>query len=210
MGGLAVGRSKQTCELTSSIVPRGTPFHRLVDLEFPPNSDLVGCSRGNFPGRSKLRAINPDAVQITAKRRASATIARFRPRRLAICIAQAFDPRPSRRTHQHDLGRLVEHGPHHLVATARYGARSVSFSRLIPGARQPKHRTDGFVAISDDIFGTGWVKSLAEPGGNVTGLTIMSPELSVKRLEILQEMVPGLSHVAVLADPTISKSQVAR
>jgi hypothetical protein len=34
-GGLAVGRSKRTYELTSSIVPRGTPFHRLVELEFP-------------------------------------------------------------------------------------------------------------------------------------------------------------------------------
>src|SRR6516165_2719703 len=39
LGGLSVksyGRSKQTCELTSSIVPRGTLFHRLVELEFPP------------------------------------------------------------------------------------------------------------------------------------------------------------------------------
>ena len=34
--GLAVGRSKRTCELTSSIVPRGTSFHRWVELEFPP------------------------------------------------------------------------------------------------------------------------------------------------------------------------------
>src|SRR6266702_946205 len=34
--GLAVGRSKRTYELTSSIVPRGTPFDRLVELEFPP------------------------------------------------------------------------------------------------------------------------------------------------------------------------------
>ena len=32
------GRSKRTCELTSSIVPRGTSFHRWVDLEFPPRS----------------------------------------------------------------------------------------------------------------------------------------------------------------------------
>jgi len=39
MGGLAiVGRSKRTCELTSSIVPRGTPFHRLVEFEFPPRA----------------------------------------------------------------------------------------------------------------------------------------------------------------------------
>src|SRR4249919_1226383 len=39
------GRSKATCELTSSIVPRGTSFHRRVELEFPPN----GCC-GLFPG----------------------------------------------------------------------------------------------------------------------------------------------------------------
>jgi hypothetical protein len=62
LGGLAVGRSKQTCELTSSIVPRGTSFHRLVELEFPPTSDLVECSRCNFPGPSELGAINPDAM----------------------------------------------------------------------------------------------------------------------------------------------------
>jgi hypothetical protein len=41
LGGLAVGRSKRTCELTSSIVPRGTPFHRLVELEFSSCRDLV-------------------------------------------------------------------------------------------------------------------------------------------------------------------------
>src|SRR5204863_5817936 len=62
LGGLAVGRSKQTCELTSSIVPRGTSFHHLVELEFPPISDLVECSRCNFPGPSELRAVNPDAM----------------------------------------------------------------------------------------------------------------------------------------------------
>jgi hypothetical protein len=59
-GGLAVGRSKQTCELTSSVVPRGTSFHRLVELEFPPTSDLAGCSRYTFPCPSELGAINPD------------------------------------------------------------------------------------------------------------------------------------------------------
>src|SRR5438477_6377450 len=84
------GRSKQTCELTSSIVPRGTPFHRLVELEFPPTSGLVECSRCNFPGPSELRAVNPDAMHDHRQARASATIALFMPRRLAICIAQAL------------------------------------------------------------------------------------------------------------------------
>ncbi len=37
--GLAVGRSKRTCELTSFIVPQGTSVHRLVELEFPPYRD---------------------------------------------------------------------------------------------------------------------------------------------------------------------------
>ena len=55
-------RRQETCELTSSIVPRGTPFHRLVELEFPPTSGLVEGSRCNFPGPSELRAVNPDAM----------------------------------------------------------------------------------------------------------------------------------------------------
>ena len=45
LGGLAVGRAKRTCELTSSIVPRGTSVHRMVELGFPPTLfDLVACS----------------------------------------------------------------------------------------------------------------------------------------------------------------------
>ena len=64
LGGLAVGRSKRTYELTSSIVPRGTPFHRVVELGFPSTSfDLVGCSRGcSAPGPAEFGAVNPDAV----------------------------------------------------------------------------------------------------------------------------------------------------
>ena len=65
-GGLAVndGRSKRPSELTSSVVPRGTSFHRWVELEFPPIAfDLGGlsCCDG-LPGPSELCAVNPDAV----------------------------------------------------------------------------------------------------------------------------------------------------
>ncbi len=49
---------------------------------------------------------------------------------------------------------------------------------------------------------TGLVKSLARPGGNVTGLSISGGELARKRLEFLREVVPNLSRVAVLLDPT--------
>src|SRR5262249_11819752 len=44
--GLAVGRSKQTCELTSSIVTRGTSFHQAVELECPPLERRIGRSTG--------------------------------------------------------------------------------------------------------------------------------------------------------------------
>ena len=52
-----------------------------------------------------------------------------------------------------------------------------------------------------DPIGSGHVVSLAQPGGNATGLTIVMSETTAKSLEILKEAVPGLSRVAVLWDP---------
>jgi ABC-type uncharacterized transport system substrate-binding protein len=49
----------------------------------------------------------------------------------------------------------------------------------------------------------GIVASLARPGGNITGLSTLAPELSDKRLEILREVVPKLSRVAVLGTSTV-------
>ena len=54
-----------------------------------------------------------------------------------------------------------------------------------------------------DPVETGHVESLARPGGNVTGLTLLSGELGGKRLELLKEAVPKLARVAVLYDPAI-------
>ena len=56
------------------------------------------------------------------------------------------------------------------------------------------------VAVGDPI-GVGLVASLARPGGNVTGLSSIAPELEGKRLELLREVVPKLSHIAVLWNP---------
>lgn len=52
-----------------------------------------------------------------------------------------------------------------------------------------------------DPIGSGHVMSLARPGGNLTGVTIMMSETSAKSLELLREAVPGISRVAVLWDP---------
>ena len=49
-----------------------------------------------------------------------------------------------------------------------------------------------------DPVGTGFVASLARPGGNITGLSALAPELNGKRLELLKEIVPKLSRVAVI------------
>ena len=88
------GRSKRTCELTSSVVPRGTSFHRSVELEFPSigfdpeafHAAAAACSRvqRNSVPSTHMRCM------ITANRRASATIAFLIPRCLAIFIAQAL------------------------------------------------------------------------------------------------------------------------
>jgi putative ABC transport system substrate-binding protein len=56
------------------------------------------------------------------------------------------------------------------------------------------------VAVGDPVA-TGFVKSLARPGGNITGLSQMTPDLSGKRLELLKEIVPKVSAVAILYNP---------
>jgi putative ABC transport system substrate-binding protein len=49
-----------------------------------------------------------------------------------------------------------------------------------------------------DPVGSGLVASLARPGGNITGMSLMAPDLGGKRLELLKEVLPGLSHVGII------------
>ena len=64
------------------------------------------------------------------------------------------------------------------------------------------------VAVGDPV-GTGIVASLNRPGGNITGLTSISPELEGKRLELLREIIPKLSHIAVLWNPVSAFAVIA-
>ena len=59
------------------------------------------------------------------------------------------------------------------------------------------------MASSGDPLGSGLVASLARPGGNVTGMSLMAPDLGGKRLEILKDMLPALSRVAILWNAAI-------
>jgi putative ABC transport system substrate-binding protein len=72
-----------------------------------------------------------------------------------------------------------------------------------PGALAAKHATRSIpivFAASSDPVGAGVVRSLAQPGGNVTGVSNMASDLSGKRLELLQAIVPKMSRAAILWD----------
>jgi len=56
------------------------------------------------------------------------------------------------------------------------------------------------MGFDDDPVGSGFASSLARPGGNITGLSSLSPGLSAKQLELLKEIIPRLSRVAVLGE----------
>ena len=64
------------------------------------------------------------------------------------------------------------------------------------------------VDIETNPVEAGWVKTLARPGGNITGLFLDVPEVSGKLIQILTEAVPGLQRVAVLWDASVAASQL--
>ena len=72
-------------------------------------------------------------------------------------------------------------------------------------AAQQSAHTVPIVALSGDMVAAGFVRSLARPGGNITGVSILGTELDSKRLEILMEAVPDARRIAILADPNITQ-----
>ncbi len=78
-----------------------------------------------------------------------------------------------------------------IVTTGQHGVAAKQATSTIPIV----------FLVHPDPVAAGLVASLARPGGNLTGLSLMGPELSEKRLELLKEALPKLSRVAVLRDP---------
>ena len=74
-----------------------------------------------------------------------------------------------------------------------------------PATRAAKNATETipivFARVGDPV-GSGFVRSLAQPGGNLTGVSILTVELGSKRLQLLREAVPGVTRVGVLWDPS--------
>jgi ABC-type uncharacterized transport system substrate-binding protein len=86
---------------------------------------------------------------------------------------------------------LVQHKVDVLIIGTLVAARA---------AREVTKTIPIVVVLSVDPVSTGLVDSLAHPGGNVTGLTYLTRDLSGKRLELLREVIPGISRVGVLRD----------
>jgi ABC-type uncharacterized transport system substrate-binding protein len=74
-----------------------------------------------------------------------------------------------------------------------------------PAIRAAKDATQSIpivMAVSNDPVASGFIASLNRPGGNVTGLSVQSSELTGKRLQLLTEIVPRLARLAVFSNPT--------
>ena len=77
-------------------------------------------------------------------------------------------------------------------------------------AVQKATRTVPILTVAGDLVLSGLVSSLAHPGGNTTGISILSTELDGKRQELLTELVPAARHIAALADPGVTMPEQLR
>jgi putative ABC transport system substrate-binding protein len=71
-------------------------------------------------------------------------------------------------------------------------------------AAQQATRTIPIVAVADDLVASGLIQSMATPGGNTTGISILATELDAKKLELLKQIVPAARRFALLRDPASS------
>jgi putative tryptophan/tyrosine transport system substrate-binding protein len=74
-------------------------------------------------------------------------------------------------------------------------------SQAVRAAQQATATVPIVMAPASDPVGSGFVASLARPGGNITGLSLQTPDVSGKRLELLKDVLPGLSRLVVLMNP---------
>jgi len=102
------------------------------------------------------------------------------------------------------IERLAE-----LATSIVKAAPDVIFAGGPPAARavQLATRELSIVGISEDMVGERLVESLARPGGNMTGVSLLAPELDGKRQDLLMEASPGMRRMAALADSNVSTTQ---
>ena len=108
--------------------------------------------------------------------------------------------------------RYAQEGPHRLADhAAEFVHMNVNViytaGDLAPKIAQQMTRTIPIIAIADDILGAGLIANLSRPGGNLTGVTILAPELSAKRLQVLKSVFPAIKRVAALSDSSTGTAQ---
>ena len=74
----------------------------------------------------------------------------------------------------------------------------VTSGGVLLGAKRVTTAIPIVFAIANDPVGSGFVASLARPGGNITGLSLQSTDIATKRLELLREILPGIRRLAIL------------
>ena len=109
-----------------------------------------------------------------------------------IVVPGGFDVRDERLTER--AAALVKAAPYIIVSGADLTTRAL----------QEATRTIPLIAMTEDMVAAGFVKSLARPGGNTTGISVLSPELDGKRQDILMDAVPGARRMAALADSRVT------
>ena len=109
-----------------------------------------------------------------------------------IVVPGGFDVRDERFAER--AAALVKAAPDAIVSGADLATRAL----------QQATRTIPLIAMTEDMVAAGLVKSLARPGGNTTGISLLSPELDGKRQEILMDAVPGARRMAALADSRVT------
>jgi len=106
---------------------------------------------------------------------------------------------------------LIVDGRGYAVRTEQFAALAAELAKSSPDAivcggavaarsMQEASSTVPILALSDDLVGQGLAQSLARPGANITGISILSTELDGKRQEILMELLPTARRMAALAD----------
>ena len=201
------GRSKQTYDLTSSIVPRGTSIHRSVELEFPP----IGCDLAKFSGCYGGGAASPFAAMAQEPGRTyhMGCLLPNPPNEYV-----AFFDGLRRRGFIEGQNLTVEYRAYgqHVDLIPQYAAELVKARvDVIAGsgdeavrALQQATKTIPIVGMVSDMLWSGLVTSLARPDGNTMGVSMLTVETDGKRLDILIEAVPGLRRMAALIDVNFS------
>jgi putative tryptophan/tyrosine transport system substrate-binding protein len=104
--------------------------------------------------------------------------------------------------------------PYPQFADAARGLAKTSIEALVVGGGAPSVRAVQavfpaipIITVADDMVADGLARSLIQPGGNVTGVSLFAPELDGKRQELLIELLPGVQRMAALADPRVQHAQ---